>query len=180
MYDVLLFNTEGVTFILEALFNLLWPSDVTWYGGSGSRLVQVKTSHILGANPLLESMLSYCPLNHCEQISVNLIQTIIPCFQENSFENTICQMESIVFRPQCVYISSWNCSEQSAMSVISYDFSIDTHVGRSCGILSSLYALCVEKCWWGDNAGKCIDVRELCHHWFKQWLGACSRHQAIT
>ena len=54
------------------------------------------------AKPLSEPMLDYCQLDPCEHISMKIYQNTAIFIEENARENVVCEMASILSRPQCV------------------------------------------------------------------------------
>ena len=58
-----------------------------------------------GTKPLSESMLEYCQLHPWEQTSVKFNRNWNIFIQENALENIVCEMASILSRPQCVKAS---------------------------------------------------------------------------
>ena len=83
-------------------FNSLWLNDAIWHYGSGSTLDQVMACCLVSAWPLTEWML------------INIILSIRPSgtnfsdikikyktfLHENVFENIVCKMSAILFRPK--------------------------------------------------------------------------------
>ena len=57
---------------------------------------------LIGAKPLSEPMLDYCQLDPCEHIQWKFNQNTTTFFEENARENVVCEMASILSRPQCV------------------------------------------------------------------------------
>ena len=55
-----------------------------------------------GAKPLSEPMLNYCQLDPCEHFQWNLNHNATIFIDENARENVVCEMASILSRPQCV------------------------------------------------------------------------------
>ena len=53
----------------------------------------------IGDKPLFESMLTYCQLDHWEQILVKLETSTTVFIQENEIENILCNIASILFQP---------------------------------------------------------------------------------
>ena len=58
--------------------------------------------HLLGAKPLSKPMLVYGKLQHYEQISVKFQSKFKHFFEENAFENVVCQSGDQLSRSQCV------------------------------------------------------------------------------
>ena len=54
------------------------------------------------AKPLSEPMLDYCQLDPCEHTSMKIYQNTAIFIEENARENVVCEMASILSRPQCV------------------------------------------------------------------------------
>ena len=84
------------------MVNSLWPSDALWPCVSWSALVQVMVCHLIIINPLPE------PVLICSQfygpLVTNLCGILIKwkCLSppENTYENVVCKMSAILFRPQ--------------------------------------------------------------------------------
>ena len=55
-----------------------------------------------GAKPLSETMLDYCYLNPYEQTSVKFQSEFKHFIHENALENVVCEIASILSRPQCI------------------------------------------------------------------------------
>ena len=55
-----------------------------------------------GVKPLSKPMLEYCLLNPWEQVSVKCWLEFKIIFHDNALENVVCEMASILSRPQCV------------------------------------------------------------------------------
>ena len=58
------------TVVILNPFNSLGPGDTYVYQWTGPSMVQVLACHLCGAEPLPESMLNYCELDHWKLISV--------------------------------------------------------------------------------------------------------------
>ena len=69
---------------------------------TGLALIQVMAWLLFGAWPLQESMLIYCQLDHCKQILVKFASKCKTLHSENSFENTVCELEAISSRGRWV------------------------------------------------------------------------------
>ena len=54
---------------------------------------------LFGAKPLLGPMLTYCELGHTEQSSLIFQLNSDILIEENAFENVVCKMSAILFRP---------------------------------------------------------------------------------
>ena len=70
---------------------------------SWSTLVKVMVCRLFGANPLPETILTYCYLEPQEKkLQWNLKQNIKRFNQQNTLENIVCKMSDILFRPESV------------------------------------------------------------------------------
>ena len=70
-------------------------------------LVQIMACRLAGAKPLSEPMLEYCYSN-----LRNTLQWNCKRIQENAFENVVCEMASILSRPQCVKLLDKMCKNE--------------------------------------------------------------------
>ena len=57
---------------------------------------------LIGARPLSEPMFDYCQLDPWEHISMKINQNTAIFIEENTRETVVCEMASILSRPQCV------------------------------------------------------------------------------
>ena len=64
-------------------------------------MVKLLAFQLLGTNPKLEPMPTYHLLDALWKLELTLELTKIP-FQEDAFQNTVCNMSAILFRTQCV------------------------------------------------------------------------------
>ena len=81
--------------------------DAKWSDSIGFPLVQATVWYLFNDEecPLSKSDMKYCQLNPKELISVKFESKYTDSRDKNSFEYPVCNMESILFRPQCV---KWN------------------------------------------------------------------------
>ena len=77
------------------------------YHRSWSPLVQIMACHLF-VTPLPETMLTSCQLGPQElrPLSKYFKQNADIFHQENAFENVVCEMLTISFRPQCIKITA--------------------------------------------------------------------------
>ena len=84
------------------MFNSLWPSDTIWRHSRHSTLVKVMACCLTTPR----HQLSWCWLTvNCtlrNKLQWNHNQNTKLFIQENAFENGVCKMSAILFRPQCV------------------------------------------------------------------------------
>ena len=61
-----------------------------------------------GAKPLSEAVMEFCKLDPYEQTPVKFIRNSNILIQENALENVVCEITSILSRPQCVKVNDVN------------------------------------------------------------------------